>query len=83
MKKKPLSLEHQEDKGVVKIFGGGVGMLYFVVKEKIRLKDAIIYESNEEGKCIGIEVTEEKVKREKFRQRLTQFAKEKNIRVVK
>jgi len=83
MEKVPLSFEYQEDKGVIKIFGEGVGMLYFVVEEEIRLKDAIVYESNKEGKCIGIEVAEEKVKREKFRQRLTQFAKEKNIRIVK
>ena len=82
MRGNTLSLEYQEERGVVKIFGGGVGMLCFVVKKEIRLGDSIIYESNDQGKCLGFEITKDEIELEEFHRRIAQFAGEKNIKIV-
>ena len=76
-----LNLEHEKDRGVVRISGGGLGMVFIIVKNKIKLGDAIPYEANEEGRCIGFEV-EDSVSLEVFHVRIREFAEENSIEIV-
>ncbi len=79
--KKNLKLEYEKDTGVVRIFGGIRGIVYIIVKNQIRLKDAFLYETNKKGKCIGFEVGKD-MDLEPFHSFLKEFAEANNIEIT-
>ncbi|HIE43584.1 MAG TPA: hypothetical protein EYP78_02150 [Candidatus Omnitrophica bacterium] len=76
-----LHLEYEKEKGVVRVFGGGYGVIYFIVKECIRFEDAVPYESTSDGKCIGFEV-ENRIDLKIFHKRIRQFAEDYGIEII-
>lgn len=76
-----LKIEEEKDRGVIRISGSGLGVVFVVVKDQIKLKDAIPYEANDKGRCIGFEVAKD-VDLEIFFTRIKKFAKENNIEIV-
>ncbi len=79
--KKKLKLEHEKERGVVRILGGGCGVVYIIVKNQIKLKDAFLYEANKKGRCIGFEVKEE-IDLEPFHVCIKEFAEENSIEII-
>lgn len=79
--KKEFKLQYEKDTGVVRILGGGWGVVYVIVKGKIALKDAIPYEANEKGRCIGFEVGK-RIDLDSFHIRIREFAKEYDIEII-
>lgn len=79
--KKDFKLERDKERGVVRISRGGWGMVCVIVQNRIKLKDAFTYETNEEGRCIGFEVSEE-IDLEPFYDYIREFAKEHDIEIV-
>lgn len=79
--KKKLKLEHEKERGVVRISGSGWGVVYIIVKNQIKLEDVFLYETNEKGRCIGFEVKKE-IDLEPFHSYIKEFAKENSIEVI-
>lgn len=79
--KREFKLEHEKERGVVRVFGEGWGVVYIIVKNQIKLKEAFLYETNEKGRCIGFEVKEE-IDLEPFHICIKEFAKENNVEII-
>jgi hypothetical protein len=79
--KKNFKLEQDKERGVVRISRSGWGMVCVIVKNEIKLKDAFTYEANEEGRCIGFEVSEE-IDLEPFYDYIREFAAEHGIKII-
>ncbi len=76
-----LELKHEKEKGVVRILGKRHGVVYIIVKNQIKLKDAFIYEINEKGRCIGFEVGKN-ADLKPFHTFLKKFTEENNIDII-
>jgi hypothetical protein len=79
--KKSFKVEHEKEKGVIRISSGGWGIVCVIVKNQIKLKDTIPYEANEEGRCIGFEVGDE-IDLEPFYTYIKKFAEENSIEII-
>ena len=76
-----IKLEHEKDTGVVRLSSMGVGIVFVIVKNQIKLKDAIPYEANDAGRCIGLEVSDT-LDLESFYTRIKEFAQENSIEII-